>query len=624
MKSFKYSLISLLMLFLTLGPAWHSCRAQTTVINGIEYQQISDFETDSFINTMKISADGTRIVFATSGPAVQVYTINSDGTGLTQIYDFQRTGTGPFVDISADGNKVIWCIGYGEIFIANADGSEREELATLLPNPIPDAADIEPTIPLPPRITADGNQVFFIHMGHNPLASGVWQVNSDGSSLTQLFHYIELSEELFGKDGSEYNRNIAYTSGFDISGDGSRMIFGTAILKIEENDIVRGDAIVFDGMTFRNLGDYAMGIQPFATYQDGDQFIMFKREYNDSLAFDEINIYFVPIGTGDPVQVISGLDIFGGSEMTQMAGDGSRAIVMGGNGRLPIALVDRLSASRLDLVSMDGISRAISGFNFSQSSFPSITSDGNRFCFLAHSIPPQIWVADIVSDGINSQPSISEVSFDPDFVLIDGSTTSTFKAHVTSPPDSIHTVTIEAFKDGAQQFRGIAADYTPFYPELVDDGTLGDETAGDGYYCNNTVRADLPETPIGSYTIRLVAVNSTLKEITMVDAEPFSILEQTTSIKEPVSLATEFRLYQNYPNPFNPTTIINYELPITNYVELSIYNLLGQKVTILVSERQKAGHHQVEWDASGFSSGIYYYRIEAGEFQDVKKMVLLK
>jgi hypothetical protein len=85
-----------------------------------------------------------------------------------------------------------------------------------------------------------------------------------------------------------------------------------------------------------------------------------------------------------------------------------------------------------------------------------------------------------------------------------------------------------------------------------------------------------------------------------------------------------FRLSQNYPNPFNPTTKINYELQITNYVNLGVYNLLGQKVATLVNERQKAGHHQVEWDASGFASGVYYYRIKAGEFQDVKKMILIK
>jgi predicted GH43/DUF377 family glycosyl hydrolase len=86
----------------------------------------------------------------------------------------------------------------------------------------------------------------------------------------------------------------------------------------------------------------------------------------------------------------------------------------------------------------------------------------------------------------------------------------------------------------------------------------------------------------------------------------------------------KFRLMQNFPNPFNPVTIINYQLPMTSDVDLSIYNLLGQKVATLVNERRQAGYHQAEWDASGYASGIYYYRIEAGDFQDVKKMIMIK
>ncbi len=86
----------------------------------------------------------------------------------------------------------------------------------------------------------------------------------------------------------------------------------------------------------------------------------------------------------------------------------------------------------------------------------------------------------------------------------------------------------------------------------------------------------------------------------------------------------KFKLNQNYPNPFNPKTIINYELPITNYVELGIYNLFGEQISILVSERQSAGVHQVQWDASAFSSGIYYYKLRAGEFQQVRKMIFVK
>lgn len=86
----------------------------------------------------------------------------------------------------------------------------------------------------------------------------------------------------------------------------------------------------------------------------------------------------------------------------------------------------------------------------------------------------------------------------------------------------------------------------------------------------------------------------------------------------------KFSLEQNYPNPFNPKTIINYELPITNYVDLTVYNSLGQKVRILVNERQPAGAYQVNFNASGLASGVYYYQIKAGNFTQVRKMLLIQ
>jgi hypothetical protein len=90
------------------------------------------------------------------------------------------------------------------------------------------------------------------------------------------------------------------------------------------------------------------------------------------------------------------------------------------------------------------------------------------------------------------------------------------------------------------------------------------------------------------------------------------------------NLPEEFALRQNYPNPFNPRTTINYELPSTLVVDLSVYNLLGQRVARLINERQEAGYHQAEWDASGISSGVYFYKIQAGDFLAVKKMILLR
>jgi hypothetical protein len=104
---------------------------------------------------------------------------------------------------------------------------------------------------------------------------------------------------------------------------------------------------------------------------------------------------------------------------------------------------------------------------------------------------------------------------------------------------------------------------------------------------------------------------------TAVEPLTINVLQRETS---PVT----FQLDAAYPNPFNPSTTITYRLPKTSEVELNIYNLLGQKVATLVSKKQPAGQYQVQWDASNFASGIYYYIIKAGEFRQVKKMILLR
>ncbi|HID39029.1 MAG TPA: T9SS type A sorting domain-containing protein, partial [Calditrichaeota bacterium] len=91
----------------------------------------------------------------------------------------------------------------------------------------------------------------------------------------------------------------------------------------------------------------------------------------------------------------------------------------------------------------------------------------------------------------------------------------------------------------------------------------------------------------------------------------------------------EFTLSQNYPNPFNPTTTINYTLSKADHVTLTIFNMLGQKVKVLVNEQQATGLHRAEWDGTNeagniMSSGIYYYQLKNSSTCITKKMVLMK
>jgi len=90
------------------------------------------------------------------------------------------------------------------------------------------------------------------------------------------------------------------------------------------------------------------------------------------------------------------------------------------------------------------------------------------------------------------------------------------------------------------------------------------------------------------------------------------------------SMPTSFSLQQNYPNPFNPTTTIQFQLPTESIVTLKVYNLLGQEIRTLVNGDLHAGVHIVSFDASNLSSGIYVYRLQAGEFSQVRRMMLIK
>jgi hypothetical protein len=98
-----------------------------------------------------------------------------------------------------------------------------------------------------------------------------------------------------------------------------------------------------------------------------------------------------------------------------------------------------------------------------------------------------------------------------------------------------------------------------------------------------------------------------------------------TSVEENTSgIPQMFELSQNYPNPFNPTTWINYSLPRREQVSLKVYNVLGMEIATLVEREQEAGRHTVAFDATNFASGVYFYRLKAGNTVLSKKMALVK
>jgi hypothetical protein len=176
---------------------------------------------------------------------------------------------------------------------------------------------------------------------------------------------------------------------------------------------------------------------------------------------------------------------------------------------------------------------------------------------------------------------------------------------------------------------------------VYDSGTPSVRTYVNGFFQSSVAQAALNLSAtvpfkVGSYgTATSIPVGAMVDEFrfynraldsaeiaaTWNHALPHTVTGVSLQIDE---IPSGYGLEQNYPNPFNPITTIKYDLPKESQVTLKLFNILGQEVATLVNEEQKAGYKSVDWDGSNVSSGVYFYRMQAGDFMQTRKLVLLK
>jgi hypothetical protein len=144
---------------------------------------------------------------------------------------------------------------------------------------------------------------------------------------------------------------------------------------------------------------------------------------------------------------------------------------------------------------------------------------------------------------------------------------------------------------------------------LIQHFGLGDATIID------SLMLEWPSGLVETYT--QVEVNQTL---TLTEGTAAAVENIDSDLNGPAS----YQLYQNYPNPFNPETVISWQLAVDSQVELAVYNLLGEKVAVLVSKRMNRGNHSYTFSAKNLASGVYYYQLVTDNFRAVKKMILLR
>lgn len=205
----------------------------------------------------------------------------------------------------------------------------------------------------------------------------------------------------------------------------------------------------------------------------------------------------------------------------------------------------------------------------------------------------------------------------------------------SSVPQNLKTVTA-AFRVQARMDRGQFADASSLADQLLQQPNISDDM---WLFCQTRkVIASVAMADTGGAQMTLNSMYSRGVQIDKkgVEALKFYVdhalgsgngstgglvkLSQKPRTVVPMS----YKLEQNYPNPFNPTTRLSYSLPTDAYVVLKVYDVIGREVATLVHGYQEAGFRSAEFNASKFPSGVYFYRLQAGNFSDVKKMLLMK
>ena len=172
---------------------------------------------------------------------------------------------------------------------------------------------------------------------------------------------------------------------------------------------------------------------------------------------------------------------------------------------------------------------------------------------------------------------------------------------------------------------------------LINDFYFLDKNLGFAVGENSVESGVILKTVNGGYswTVQVDSLSAPLNAIHFKDGYGWAVGDNGLILKTIDSTYTSIREHkikdnsndielQNYPNPFSTSTVISYQLPSIADVELSVYDLLGQKVVTFVKERQQPGSYEVTWDATDFPEGIYFYRLKVGSYVESRRMVLIK
>lgn len=569
-----------------------------------------------------LSDDGNKIVWFKQNVPKKVFVMNPDGSGMQEIVDLGSDRL-THVDISADGSKVVYVGGPGpdghHINFINSNGSGDLDLvgfSTLHVNAL--------------KICGNGTKIFFnlianssILGGGGSVEKGVYSINPDGTGLTHLVGPSAVATVL-GINAGDVGAFYGASSGacVDVSYDGSRIVFvaggsgeyhvftadggGNNVTLIHSATYIGSVGISKDGEKIAFTTTVSGGNREgWVANFDGSSKL--RLASNDSIYFTNGN------SQGDQVCLTANGSqvMFDGAAAHLYNSDGSGVLQLGlppiGTAGNPLIIAD--------------LARATMSTNGSSVLY-SFREPGSGLSQLAmlYSGPT----------SLGASPDISQLTVIPGAIAISPQTASTLTTKVSyaNGNDSLRYVGNSALKNGVGDTKVV---YRTFY----DDGvSAGDVTANDQIYTHNNVFAYSDAVP-GPRTLRFnaeIVDASGFIHGTAIDVEPFYVVSDTTflSINElDAQPSAQFSLEQNYPNPFNSSTRIQVNLSENVKLNLGVYDALGKLQATLINKEMGSGSYEVTWNGSNadgekLGSGVYFIRMQAGNYVAAKRMLLAR
>lgn len=515
-------LIALVLVCGFTAPCGSGQTSDSKIIRTLVYHEItSTKEAISYISLQQaISDNGNRAAFLTTTPpdTNHIYVINFDGTEQREV-DSSK-GNGRYVEISADGSKILSWNDYSAARMVNADGTDPHEVIYI-------EGGFKSF-----RLAPDGSKVFFmldrdavIPRTGESIGAGLHVINSDGTNLRQIVGRNQIAALFAGMkpDDVYLFRSTEYYHWFDVSGDSNRIVFS-----IVNDRMHRMFHVNIDGTGLQEYSAFPEGIISFVNHlgisSDGTK-VFYDISPNPCCSTpSEVGIMNFD-GSNRKVLISSTSDFprVGASDTMYISADGSK-LLLGSTG----ILLDTSTGETLQLALAAGTPWPVAEDVLN---LPSMDTSATRFVYF--STQPdgthQLATLEMNPANLGEAPGVSDLNTDPNFVLTDSRSKVTLSARITTS-NTLVNVGGSFLRNGLKDPYVCVGDRFP--PQLLDDGTQGDMKAGDGIFTNNNIIA-FPKTYAipGPRTVRVkaeVSTSSGKRHATAVEFEPFEVSETPT------------------------------------------------------------------------------------------------